>query len=56
MTIQIKVLMTVNIDESEYPIPVDGKVDEEVEDALKEFFHDVEGMRVKHVRIITENI
>lgn len=56
MAIRIKVLMTIKIDESEYPVPVDGKVDEEVEDALKEFFHDIEGMDVTHVRIITEKV
>ena len=35
--IQVKVLMTINIDESEYPVPSDGRVDEEVEDAYELF-------------------
>ena len=55
MAVKIKVLMTITIDESEYPIPVDERVDEEVEDSLKEFFHDIEGMRIKNIKIITEN-
>lgn len=55
MAIQIKVLMTISVDETEYPMPVDEKVDEEVEDSLKEFFHDIEGMKIKYIKIITEN-
>tara|TARA_R110002020_G_scaffold426850_1_gene636231 strand:+ start:186 stop:356 length:171 start_codon:yes stop_codon:yes gene_type:complete len=55
MAVKIKVLMTITIDESEYPMPVDERVDEEVEDSLKEFFHDIEGMRIKNIKIITEN-
>jgi len=56
MAVRIKVLMTINIDESEYPMPVDERVDEEVEDALKEYFHDIEGMNVKNIRTIMENV
>ncbi len=55
MAIKAKVLMTITIDEDEYPVPVDGQVGEEIQDALKEFFHDIEGMKVTNVRIITEN-
>ena len=52
---RVKVFLTLDIDEDEYPVPVDGQVGEEIQDALKEFFHDIEGMKVTNVRIITEN-
>ena len=31
MAVRVKVLMTINIDESEYPMPGDERVDEEVQ-------------------------
>ena len=56
MAIRVKVLMTINIDESEYPMPVDERVDEEVEDALREYFHDIDGMSIKNIKTIMENV
>jgi|TARA_R100001509_G_scaffold160863_1_gene129205 DNA-binding protein Fis len=56
MAVRVKVLMTINIDESEYPMPVDERVDEEVEDALREYFHDIDGMSIKNIKTIMENV
>ena len=33
----VKVYLTLELDEDEYPIPVDGFVDEEIKEALQEF-------------------
>ena len=50
----VKVFLTLKIDEDEYPIPVDGFVEEEVKDALQEFIYDVDGMTIKSIRTIAE--
>ena len=50
----VKVFLTLKLDEDEYPIPVDGFVDEEIKDALQEFIYDVDGMKIKTIKIITE--
>ncbi len=50
----VKVFLTLELDEEEYPIPVDGFVDEEIKDALQEFIYDVDGMKIKTIKIITE--
>ena len=48
--IQLKVLCTIIVDEEEYPIPADGKVEIEVEDYLQDVFHDMEGLKVKSLK------
>ena len=50
----VKVFLTLKIDEDEYPIPVDGFVEEEVKDALQEFIYDIDGMEIKSIKLITE--
>jgi hypothetical protein len=53
-TVIVKVFLTLKLDEDEYPIPVDGFVDEEIKDALQEFIYDVDGMEIKSMKLITE--
>ena len=36
----VKVFLTLHIDEDEYPVPVDGEVDEEIDQSLQEFIYD----------------
>ena len=43
--------MNVSIDSDEYAVPSDGDVREEIEDALREYIHDINGMQVKTLRI-----
>jgi hypothetical protein len=50
----VKVFLTLSIDEEEYPVPVDGEVDEEIEQSLQEFIYDIDGMSIKTIKIITE--
>ena len=50
--IQLKVLCTIYVDEEEYPIPADGKVEIEVEDYLQDVLHDMEGLKVKSLKVI----
>jgi len=51
---EIKLLMTLDIDEQEYRMPADGKIEEEIHEAIHEFIYDIEGMEIKTIRLISE--
>lgn len=50
--IQLKIIINVKIDPEEYPMPADGKVEFEVEDHVKEVFHEIEGISINKIKII----
>ena len=52
--VRVKVFLTIDIDEDEYPIPADGMVGEEIEDGIRELFYDVDGADIRTIRTITE--
>ena len=52
--VRVKAFITIDIDEEEYPIPADGRVGEEIEDGIREYFYDVDGADIKTIRTITE--
>ena len=51
---QLKVFLTLNIDEDEYPVPVDGSMREEINETLQEFIYDIDGIAIKSINILTE--
>jgi len=51
---EIKLLMTLDIDEQEYRMPADGKIEEEIHEAIHEFIYDIDGMEIKTIRLISE--
>ena len=51
---RVKVFITIEIDPEEYPVPADEDVGAEIEDGLREYFYDVDGANIKHIRTITE--
>ena len=51
---KVKVFLSITLDEDDYPIPVDGFVDEEIREALHEFIYDIDGMTIETIRIIAE--
>ena len=51
---RVKMIITIEIDSEEYPVPADGDVGLEIEDGIQEYFYDVEGATVKHIRTVTE--
>ena len=51
---QLKVFLTLNIDEDEYPVPEDGSMREEINETLQEFIYDIDGITVKTINILTE--
>tara|TARA_R100001079_G_scaffold110501_2_gene86158 strand:+ start:830 stop:976 length:147 start_codon:yes stop_codon:yes gene_type:complete len=46
--------LTLDVDENEYPIPADGKVEHELQDAVQEYIYDIDGVTIKTLKIITE--
>jgi len=52
---RVKILLTIDLDEDDYPIPVDGMVVEEVDETLRNLIHDVDGMDVRAMKIIVED-
>jgi hypothetical protein len=52
---RVKILLTIDLDEEEYPMPVDGMVVEEVDETLRNLIHDVDGMDVRAMKIIVED-
>ena len=51
---RVKVFLTIDIDEEEYPIPADGQVGEELEDGIREYFYDIDGAEIRTMKTLTE--
>ena len=51
---RVKVFITIDVDEEDYPVPADGQVGEELEDGIQDYFYDIEGATIKTIRTITE--
>ena len=49
-------MITLDIDTEEYAVPADGKVNDEIEEFIKEAFYDLEGTEIKNFRITSEEI
>ena len=54
MALSLQVFITIEIDPEEYPVPADEDVGAEIEDGLREYFYDVDGANIRHIRTITE--
>ena len=52
--IKVKMFITIDVDEEEYPIPADGQVGEELEDGIREYFYDIDGAEIKNMKTLTE--
>jgi hypothetical protein len=51
---RVKMFITIDVDEEDYPVPADGQVGEELEDGIQEYFYDIDGATIKTIRTITE--
>ena len=51
---RVKLFITIDVDEEEYPVPADGQVGEEIEDGIREYFYDVDGADIRTIRTILE--
>jgi len=54
MKVRVKLFLTLDVDAEEYPIPADGDVGMELEDGIREYLHDVEGVEIKNIKSLTE--
>ena len=50
----VKVYLTLDLDKDEYPVPADGDPSEEIQQASEEFIYDIDGLKVKNIRITLE--
>tara|TARA_R110002020_G_scaffold4096_4_gene18049 strand:- start:270 stop:437 length:168 start_codon:yes stop_codon:yes gene_type:complete len=55
MTIKLKMMVVLEVDAEEYPIPSDGNIAEEFEDTMQDLLHDVYGVEIKKIKVIQEN-
>ena len=51
---KVKVFITIKIDREEYPVPADEDVGIEIEDGIREYFYDVDGAEIRHIKTLTE--
>jgi len=50
----VKVFLTLNIDESEYQMPADHLINDEIRETLQEFIYDVDGMTIVSMKTVSE--
>ena len=51
---KVKVYLTIDIDPEEYPVSADEDVGTEIEDSIREYFYDIDGADIRHMKTITE--
>ena len=51
---KVKMYITIEIDDEEYPVPADGRVGDELEESIQEYFYDIDGANIKNIRTIME--
>ena len=52
---RVKVFLTLDIDEDEYPVHVDGEVSQEIEEAFSAYIYDIDGLNIKTINVLMEN-
>ena len=40
----VKIFLTLDLDEEDYPVPADGDPSEEIQEAVEEFVHDIDDL------------
>ena len=51
---RVKMFITIDVDEEDYPVPADGQIGQELEDGIQDYFYDIEGATIKTIRTIME--
>jgi len=49
-----RVLISLDIDEDDYPVPVDGSLQEELNEAIYAYIYDIDGISITKMRITTD--
>ena len=54
--IKVRLNITLHVDPEDYPVPADGRVEEEIQDYMQDYIHDISGIKIKHIRAVSEEI
>tara|TARA_R100000458_G_C8101306_1_gene127864 strand:- start:67 stop:228 length:162 start_codon:yes stop_codon:yes gene_type:complete len=52
--IKVKIMLTLTVDPEDYPVASDGDVTEDFEDYISELIHDLEGVKIKNIKVLME--
>ena len=52
---RVRISVTVDVDEEDYPIPADENISEDIEDLFTDMIYDLEGLKLKYVKAKTES-
>jgi hypothetical protein len=55
MMVKVNMMITLKVDPEEYPIPSDGRLDEEIKDYVTDLIHEIDGIKITNMRTIMEN-
>ena len=51
---KVKMYITIEVDDEESPVPADGRVGDELEESIQEYFYDIDGANIKNIRTVME--
>ena len=51
---RVKMYITSDIDPEEYPVPADENVGQDIQDSIEEYFYEIDGAEIRHIKTITE--
>jgi len=51
---RVKMYITIDIDPEEYPVPADENVGQDIQDSIEEYFYEIDGAEIRHIKTITE--
>jgi hypothetical protein len=51
---RVKVFITLKLDPEEYVMPADENPSEELEEQIVDLMHEIEGVEIKNIKILTE--
>ena len=54
MQIKVRMWLNLDVDPEDYIIPSDGDITEELEDGIREYIHDINGVKSKTMRVTQE--
>jgi hypothetical protein len=54
MRIKVRMWLNLDVDPEDYLIPSDGDITAEVEDGIREYIHDINGVEIKSMKVTQE--
>ncbi len=52
---RVRISVTVDVDEEDYPIPADENISEDIEDLFTDMIYDLEGLKLKYIKAKVES-